>query len=276
MRLSARNALSAGTGYVMSETSDFRTQLKIIGERYDSERSIFLVLSGTSDAAPVHHFYKADGMTARPLFLGTQYASWQEVMPFLAQVNNTSAFLDWIDETDSIDWGWGLVSDASFDEVFCHIRSLTKIFLPEGQEVFFRYWAPRFWGAILENVDEICRAQLMGPAGAVVMPDGRRIQHPGTPAVAKPVPEFPWFSLPEATLTKIASLCWDQLVDNTISVLGEKKPSALSRYPSPIARQKVERQLRRLAAGEVLTELSPEQVQTIHQALMHEALQGAH
>lgn len=260
----------------MSESLDFRSRLQSICEQADHPGSAYLVLSGTSEAKPVRHFYATDGLTARPLFQGTQYAGWHEVMPFLAQVMETSVFLEWIDDTESTDWGWGLVSDASLEEVFGHVRSLTKIFLPGGQEVFFRYWDARFFGPILRSVDDPCRAQLMGPIATIVLPDGEVINHPGVPDTDKPAQEFPWFSLPAATLNKIAVLCWGQLVDNTVSALGKKKQSPLSRYPEPIARQKVERQLRRLTNAEVVTELAPEYVQTIHEALMREASQGAH
>lgn len=260
----------------MSEPLDFRARFQSICEQPDQKGSVYLVLSGTSDAKPVRHFYATDGLTARPLFQGTQYAGWHEVMPFLAQVTETSAFLDWIDDTDSTDWGWGLVSDASLEEVFGHIRSLTKIYLPDRKEVFFRYWDARFLGPILGSVDDACRAQLMGPIATIVLPEGEVINHPGVPDIGNPAQEFPWFSLPEETLKKIAALCWGQLVDNTASALGKKKQSPLSRYPEPIARQKIERHLRRLTSAEVVTELAPEHVQTIHEALMREASRGAH
>lgn len=260
----------------MSEPCDFRAQLQAASQASGNRSSVYLVLSGTSAAKPVQHFYATDGLTAVPLFQGTQYAGWHEVMPFLVQVTEASGFLDWIDETDSVDWGWGLVSDASLEEVFGHIRSLTKILLPDGKDVFFRYWDARYLGAILSGVDDACRAKLMGPAQSIVLPDGEVIDHPGTPDHSIPAPEFPWFSLPAETLEKIAVLCWGRLVDNTISALGKKKHSPLIQYPQPIARQKVERHLRRLTSGEVVTELSPEHVQTIHHALLREASQGAH
>lgn len=260
----------------MSDSVDFRTQLSKLWEQADNSHSMFLVLSGTSAEKPVRHFYATDGLTAIPLFQGTQYAGWQEVMPFLAQVTETSAFLDWIDATDSRDWGWGLVSSASLNEVFQHIRSLTKITLPGNREVFLRYWDAKYFAAILDSVDDGARAQLMGPIAAILLPDGSAIHHPGVPAAVSPAPEFPWFSLPEDALKKIAVLCWDQLVDNTLAALGKQKPSAIVRYPEPVARQKVERQLRRVTARASVTELSPEHLQTIHQALMHEASRGAY
>ena len=148
-------------GCVMSESQGFCTCLDDVRQQAGPESAIYLVLSGTSASKPVRHFYVMDGLTALPLFQGTQYAGWHEVMPFLAQVTETSAFLGWIDESDSADWGWGLVSNATLEEVFSHIRSLTKILLPDRQEVFFRYWDARYFGEILESVDETCRAQLM-------------------------------------------------------------------------------------------------------------------
>lgn len=260
----------------MSDVLDFRKQLVELWEQADDRHSIFLVLSGTSAAKPVQHFYATDGLTALPLFQGTQYAGWQDVMPFLAQVTDTSAFLDWVENTDSTDWGWGLVSNASLDEVFKHIRSLTKITLPQNKEVFLRYWDAKYFAAILESIDEKMRADLMGPISAAVMPNGDTVNHPGSPSAASPTPDFPWFSLPEDALKKIAALCWGQLVDNTLSALGKRKPSAIVRYPEPVARQKVERQLRRLTERQTVTELSPEHVQTIHHALMHEASRGVY
>lgn len=260
----------------MSELSGFRKQLQGIIEKTDWNGSIYLVLSGTSDAKPVRHFYTTDGLTAKPLFQGTQYAGWHEVMPFLAQVTDTSAFLDWIDETESIDWGWGLVSNASLDEAFEHIRSLTKISMPDKREVFLRYWDARYFGAILNHVDDTSCAALMGPVTTIILPEGQVINHPNSANTVTPVPEFPWFSLSADALKNIVFLCWDRLVDNTLMALGKKNESPLSQYPEPVARQKVERHLRRLTNAQAATELSPEHVQTIHEALMREASPGTY
>lgn len=260
----------------MSEPSGFREKMQVASQKFDGQGALYLVLSGTSEAKPVRHFYGTDGLTAVPLFQGTPYAGWHEVMPFLVQVTDTSGFLDWIDETDAADWGWGLVSDASLDEVFRHVRSLTKILLPDGKDVFFRYWDPLYLGALLSGVDDVCRAQLMGSAHFIVLPNGDVIDHPRTPDSSTTAREFPWFSLSADTQEKIAVLCWGKLVDNTISALGKKKHSPLIHYPVPVARQKVERQLRRLTRGETVTELSPEHVQTIHHALLHEASRGTY
>jgi|SRR5690554_3574763 len=274
MLRSARNVLPAKMVCAMSEPLDFRSALNSLEEHGGKSARAYAVLSGTSEPKPVQHFFRTDGLTTLPLFMGTPYAGWHEVMPFLAQITSASAFLDWVDTTDSEDWGWGFVSNEPFDDVFGHIRSLTKIRLASGQEVFFRYWVARFFGQMLLNLDEAERASLMGPIEAIVLPSGETIRHPGEPSLVSPEPEFPWFTLPAEAQNKIAALCWEVLVDNTIAALGKTKPSPLTQYPEPVARRKVERHVKRLCQGDVVTELASEQLQSIHQSLMQEASSG--
>lgn len=274
MLRSARNVLRAKMVFAMSESLDFRTALNLLEEHCGENARAYAVLSGTSESKPVQHFFRTDGLTASPLFMGTPYAGWHEVMPFLAEISPTSAFLDWVDTAGSEDWGWGFVSNEPFEDVFGHIRSLTKIRLDGGQEVFFRYWAARFLGQMLLNVDESLRASLMGPIEAIVLPSGETIRHPGEPGVVSPEPAFPWFTLPAEAQNKIATLCWEVLMDNTIAALGKTKPSPLTQYPEPVARRKVERHVKRLSQGDVVTELAPLQLQSIHQSLMQEASTG--
>src|SRR5690554_241684 len=179
----ARNVLRARMVFAMSEYLDFSSALNSLVEHCGENARAYAVLSGTSESKPVQHFFRTDGLTALPLFMGTPYAGWHEVMPFLAQTSPASAFLDWVDTTDSADWGWGFVSNESFDDVFGHIRSLTKIRLASGQEVFFRYWVARFFGQVLLNVDDAQRASLMGPIEAIILPSGETIRHPDEPGV---------------------------------------------------------------------------------------------
>ena len=236
--------------------------------------AVYLVLSGTSEAAPVRHFYRTDGLTARPLFMGTAYAGWHEIMPFLVQVSLESPFWDWLEEQDSPDWGWAMVSEASFDEVFAHWQSLIKITLSSGKEVFFRYWDARFLSPILASLGDPERNRMMGPAQAMVMPDSETI----TPAEGyRWLPEnkaFPWFSLSAKAEQQVASLCWDLLVDNTVAALAAVPRTPLASYPPAVGRRKVEKQLRRQAAGGVITELSQQQIDDIHQALTRERQQA--
>lgn len=77
---------------------------------------------------------------------------WQPVMPYLAELKPRSAFLEWIAETDAEDWGWLAVSSSTPDVVFEHLRSLTPVRMPDGTEVFSRFWDGRHIYPILEGL----------------------------------------------------------------------------------------------------------------------------
>lgn len=258
----------------MSEASTVRSTLQSLNDCWGAKGLVYLVLSGTSEAAPVRHFYRTDGLTARPLFMGTAYAGWQEVMPYLVQVSLESAFWDWLEEQDSAEWGWAMVSEASFDEVFAHWQSLIKITLSSGKEVFFRYWDARFLSPIMASLGDPERNSMIGPAQVMVMPDSETV----VPAEGYRWPPetkaFPWFSLPAKAEQQVASLCWDLLVDNTMAALASVPRTPLASYPPAVGRRKVEKQLRRQAAGGTITELSQQQIDSIHQALVRERQQA--
>ncbi|WP_175481861.1 DUF4123 domain-containing protein [Marinobacter zhejiangensis] len=232
--------------------------------------SLYLVLSGTSEGEPVRHFYEQDGLIARPLFLGTAYSGWHEVMPYLAQIDPMSGFLDWIEETEWGDWGWAAVSMLSFDDLFGHLQSLIKIRMPDQREVFFRYWDARFFGPLLSYLDDQSLAAMMGPVKVAIMPGGQPYQHSGLLPVEKQEPS-PWFQLTPEVERQLSGLCWHQLVDATLAELHRINGSPLLSWPPEVARLKVERQLRRLSRGQPITELSQPDLAHLHQCLLQEA-----
>ena len=239
-------------------------------EQVGDAASMYLVLSGTSAAEPVRYFYDRDGLTGRPLFQGTPYAGWQEVMPYLVLVNLQSPFLDWVMETDAVDWGWTAISTATFDQVFDHLQSLIQIQMPDQRAVFFRYWDPRFFGPLLSFLETRDRAAMMGPMARTVMPSGQQLDHPGTDEM-RGTRRYPWFQLTIEVEKQLTSLCWQQLVDNTLAALHQLPGSPLPRLPIPVARHKVERHLKRLSDGQPLAELTPANLTCLHQRLLQEA-----
>lgn len=254
----------------MSEPRLFHQYLESAQEQVGDAASMYLVLSGTSEAEPVRYFYDRDGLTGRPLFRATPYAGWREVMPFLVQVNLQSPFLDWVAETDAEDWGWAAISTASFNQVFDHLQSLIQILMPDQRAVFFRYWDPRFFGPLLSLLETRDRAAMMGPMAVAVMPSGQQLDHPGTDPMVPSKP-YPWFQLTAEVELQLTSLCWQQLVDNTLAALHQFPGSPLPRLPAPVARHKVERHLQRLSNGQPLAELSPDSLTSLHQRLLREA-----
>ncbi|BES73438.1 DUF4123 domain-containing protein [Marinobacter nanhaiticus D15-8W] len=254
----------------MSDQTSFRQRLKQAADECPQTPNIYLVLSGTSDSQPVRHFFDRDGLSAQPLYMGTAYAGWQEVMPYLAAVSPESGFLDWIDETSAPDWGWAAVSSAPMDTVFAHLRSLTQITLSNGKTVFFRHWDARFLGVIHDSLDSDQQARLLGPIERWIAPDQSLRTNP-RPAIDSEEKPFPWFSLPRSVEDALASVCWDQLVDNTLAALHQLEPSPIGFYPAPVARQKVQRHLRKLIGPTPVTELDATTFHALQYRLQQDA-----
>ncbi|HEJ2631130.1 TPA: DUF4123 domain-containing protein [Pseudomonas aeruginosa] len=108
---------------------------------------LYAIFGSASDAAPLQAYYREDSPPLPlPLWNGTPYADWQPVMPYLAKLSPSSVFLDWAASEKSRDWGWLAVSTWSTDAILEHLRSLTQVRMPDGSEVFFRFWDGRETG----------------------------------------------------------------------------------------------------------------------------------
>ena len=123
---------------------------------------LYLVISAASDSDALKNLYLTEP-TAQliPIWGGTPYSTWQPVMPYVTELKANSAFLPWIAETDALDWGWLAVSRSEPNEVFEHLRSLTQVKMPDGTEVFFRFWDGRHIYPILHGLgrrlEKYCR-----------------------------------------------------------------------------------------------------------------------
>ncbi|WP_165857448.1 DUF4123 domain-containing protein [Marinobacter sp. JSM 1782161] len=254
----------------MSDRSGVKAGLDALLETRGPSDNLYLVLSGTSECQPVRHYFSQDGANALPLYMGTPYAGWQEVMPYLAAITPDSPFLEWIKTEADADWGWAALSSAYMDRVFSHLRSLTQITLASGKDVFFRYWDARFLGPIIDQLDPNQQASLMGPVTAWADPHGQLRQTPPARLETEAKP-FPWFHLPASVEKGLAANSRDQLVDNALTALEKLEPSPIAPYPKPVARQKVARQLRRLLGDAPVSELDSATFKTLRDRLRHEA-----
>lgn len=67
---------------------------------------MFAVLGAASDAKPLDAWRAlAAGAPLHPVWAGTAYATWDEVMPYVGIVEPDSPFLDWVASTNATDWG---------------------------------------------------------------------------------------------------------------------------------------------------------------------------
>jgi hypothetical protein len=212
---------------------------------------LYLIVSAASDAEALKTLYQNDPTTqATPIWGGTPYAGWQQVMPYLVELKPSSGFLQWIAETDAQDWGWLAVSTSSPDVVFEHLRSLTQVSMPDGTEVFFRFWDGRHIYPILEG---------LGDAAGEVLPvfdryliNGKRLEV--GPRVVPKAKDCPWWEVPKELLDGLAKKNPSTLVGNLMQWLEVERPDLYAAYPESNLKLKIARFVRRPDAPKNLNE----------------------
>ncbi|AZC60755.1 DUF4123 domain-containing protein [Pseudomonas chlororaphis] len=207
-----------------------------------ADERLYLVISNASDADPLKDFYQTQGASSlTALWSGTPYADWQPVMPYLAELKPTSPFLDWIATTDADDWGWLAVSSCEPDVVFEHLRSLTQVKMPDGAEVFFRFWDGRHIYPILEGLGE--NAPQVLPIFDRYLINGRALST--GQGIVKPPKPFPWWEVSEALVKKLAEDDPSTVIDNMMQWLLEDHAELYFSFPESNLRQKVTRFVKR-------------------------------
>jgi hypothetical protein len=202
-----------------------------------SDVSWFVVLNTTSTANPERYFYQHQGHDAQGIWLGTPYAEWREVMPVIAPISATHPFLDWIEDQASDDWGMVVGSSTDLETVRLHFRSLTHVWMPNGQHVFFRYFDPRFGIKVASLCDENQKSQLMGPTQVWLTKDSSVIN---PVVIVEKEQEFPWWHVPESILAALED-DHSVLVTNLMNGLRDYSQALYEAYPSVILKKKAER-----------------------------------
>ena len=212
---------------------------------------LYLIVSAASNAEALKTLYQNEPTTqAIPIWGGTPYAAWQPVMPYLTELKPNSSFLPWIAETDALDWGWLAVSRSEPNVVFEHLRSLTQVRMPDGTEVFFRFWDGRHIYPILAG---------LGDAAGEVLPVFDRYLINGKSLevglrVVPPAKDWPWWEVPQKLLDALAEKDHSTVVDNLMQWLGEDCPELFFAFPESNLRHKVERFVRQQPNTEDLAE----------------------
>ncbi len=250
MRRSVKSARSVRQVLVRS---DLLTPQAWLAEKpLQADERLYLIVSAASDAEALKTLYQNEPMTqATPIWGGTPYAGWQQVMPYLVELKPTSGFLQWIAESDARDWGWLAVSSSTPEVVFEHLRSLTQVRMPDGTEVFFRFWDGRHILPILEG---------LGDAAGEVLPvfdryliNGKRLEV--GPRVVPPAKDWPWWEVPKTLLDGLAKKNPSTLIGNLMQWLEEERPDIYAAYPESNLKLKIARFVGRPDAPQNLNEV---------------------
>lgn len=201
-----------------------------------STENLIVVLSNASDAKPLNAWRSlAAGGPPQPIWAGTAYAEWTEVMPYVAIIEADSPFLDWVATTESTDWGWLAVSSSPLENVVAHLQSLTKVFLPDGQAVFLRFW---------DGVQFLPILQKLGDEAGKVLPVFQRYLINGQPLTVASGPITaakisPWWRVPAPLLEQLAEQSPQTLIDNLLQWLEEQRPDLYAAFTPATLQHKV-------------------------------------
>lgn len=189
---------------------------------------LYAVFGSASDAAPLQAYYREDSPPPPlPLWNGTPYADWQPVMPYLAKLSPSSVFLDWAASEKSRDWGWLAVSTWSTDAILEHLRSLTQVRMPDGSEVFFRFWDGRHLLPILAHLGE--KAHEVLPMFGRYLINGKALETgQGHLHAARP---YPWWEVPRALVDTLHADDPTTAIDNLLQWLRENHADLYFTYP---------------------------------------------
>jgi hypothetical protein len=88
------------------------------------------------------------------LYQGTAGTELAPVSPYLVCLGSNTKIFDWIwDEGLGQSWGIFFWSLYTFEGLRAHFRKLTKVSLPDGKFVLFRFYDPRVLGPFLPSCD---------------------------------------------------------------------------------------------------------------------------
>jgi hypothetical protein len=197
---------------------------------------LFAIFGNASAAQPLNAWQQTiTAQAPSAIWADTAYAGWDPVMPYVGIVAAGSEFLEWVATTESCDWGWLAVSSASQEVLVEHLRSLTQVFLPNGNAVFFRFWDGRYLLPILQSAD-VSATQLM-PVIDRCLINGHPLDIGGSAMKTSRV--FPWWEVSESLLEELASESATTRINNLIKWLSEDRPDLFEAFSEHVLRHKV-------------------------------------
>ena len=201
-----------------------------------NDEKLFAIFSNASAAEPFKAWrHSVTAQAPNPIWSGTPYAEWEEVMPYVGIVAAGSKFLEWVAATESRDWGWLAISSASPEALVEHFRSLTQALLPNGEPVFFRFWDGRYVLPILQST-EVRASELMPLIGRCLI-NGQALDIGGRALKTSRV--SPWWQVPEKLLEELASQSAITRINNLLKWLSEDRPDLFEAFSDNVLRRKV-------------------------------------
>ena len=206
-----------------------------------SNMPLYAILSNTGESQALKEYYRHDGTeTPYGLYSGTPYSDWFQVMPRMVRLSDNSPFLNWITSTDYKDWGWLARSPFPLDVITPHIKGLTQVRMPDGKDVFFRYWDGEYMSEHLKFMgNDWCHVL---PVFPFYWMNGEyfTIQ---IPAQVEPQTS-PWWQVPQGLINSILQKNNKPILGNILQIIREDYPELYWQFDEAILNLKIKRAIK--------------------------------
>ena len=163
----AEQALAAGAAAVAGPAPS--PQDRLLGLLRSDFQPLFAILDAARDirilALLLHHKEECQS-----LYEGVEGAELAQVAPYLVRLTKDSRLLDaLVKEGWGKSWGVYLTSASDLQEVRRHLRHFLQVKLPDGEQVYFRFYDPRVMRVFLPSCTAEETTQFFGPIKRYVM-----------------------------------------------------------------------------------------------------------
>lgn len=135
--------------------------------------TVGLLLDGVSVENLAQRLYQwGESPVFEPLYHGTRWADLMDISPCLVQINTQGdPVLAQFLSASREEWGYLLFSDHTWEHMIAHLRWLTSVGHPLGEEVLLRIADPAVTHALLTYAESIKDPSLFGPCTHIVTAD---------------------------------------------------------------------------------------------------------
>ncbi|MBL8484935.1 MAG: DUF4123 domain-containing protein [Rhodocyclaceae bacterium] len=127
--------------------------------------AVFVLLDGAATPGLLERLYAPDGPEFVCLYRGELEPDIAEVAPYLARLEKSEAFTDWLFSGWGQHWCSYLVVMPQFDlqQLRYHFRKLNRVYGPDAKPLLFRYYDPRVLRSFAPTCNALQLAELFGP-----------------------------------------------------------------------------------------------------------------
>ncbi len=134
-----------------------------------TDQQLFVILDGAQNPGLLEVMDASPELEVECLMMGKLEPDMQEVAPYIVQLHEEAPFTQWIfDNGWGQNWGIFLVSKGDLGDVWRHMRGHVRVFGPNRERLFFRYYDPRVLNAFLPTCDAVQLAGFFGDVGCIL------------------------------------------------------------------------------------------------------------